>query len=226
MVIKALTGAFIFCYTRETFMNATDRLVELFMRFPGIGPKQAKRFVYYLLREHSHFKEQLIQALDELKFTGKQCEECFRYFGDTKQDTEVLCSICRDESRDTATVMITEKELDVDAIEKTGSYNGVYFVLGGLVPLMSEKPSEFVRIRELVNNLHKKIGNKELTEIIFALPVTDIGDTTKDYLEKTVKQIVGIGDVKLSTLARGLSSGLELEYVDRDTFKSALLHRE
>ena len=207
-------------------MNATDKLIELFMRFPGIGPKQAKRFVYYLLREHSHFKEQLISALDELKFTGKQCEECFRYFGDTKKDKETLCSICRDESRDVTTVMIVEKELDLDAIEKTVSYTGVYFVLGGLVPLMSDKPSEFVRIRELVNNLHKKVSEKKLTEIIFALPVTDIGDMTKDYLEKTVKQIVGIGAVKLSTLARGLSSGLELEYVDRDTFKSALEHRE
>lgn len=207
-------------------MNATDRLVELFMRFPGIGPKQAKRFVYYLLREHSHFKEQLIAALDELKFTGKQCDECFRYFGDTKQDKETLCSICRDESREKGTVMIVEKELDLDAIEKTSSYTGVYFVLGGLVPLMSDKPSEFVRVRELVNNLHQKIGQKKLTEIIFALPVTDNGDNTKDYLEKTIKQIVGIGDVTLSTLARGLSSGLELEYVDKDTFKSALLHRE
>ena len=63
-------------------MNATDKLTELFMRFPGIGPKQARRFVYFLLREHSHYKEQLIKALDELKNTGKQCENCFRYFGD------------------------------------------------------------------------------------------------------------------------------------------------
>lgn len=206
-------------------MNATDRLVELFMRFPGIGPKQAKRFVYYLLREHSHFKEQLISALEELKFTGKQCENCFRYFGDKSAKSETFCAICRDESRDKKTLMIVEKELDLDAIEKTGSYAGMYFILGGLVPPLTDKPSELVRIRELVNAIHQKITEKSLDEIIFALPVTDNGDVTREYVEKTVKQIVGIGDVKLSTLARGLSSGLELEYVDTNTFKNAFLHR-
>lgn len=206
-------------------MNASDRLTELFMRFPGIGPKQAKRFVYYLLREHSHFKEQLISALEELKFTGKQCAECFRYFGEKGKAKEVVCSICRDESRDKTTIMITEKELDLDAIEKTSSFNGVYFVLGGLVPPLTEKPSEFVRIRELVNHLHEKVKEGTLSEIIFALPVTDVGDSTKEYIEKTIKQIVGIDAVKLSNLARGLSSGLELEYVDKNTFTSALERR-
>lgn len=206
-------------------MNATDRLVELFMRFPGIGPKQAKRFVYYLLREHSHFKEQLISALEELKFTGRQCESCFRYFGDKSAVSETICSICKDDSRDKKMIMIVEKELDLDAIEKTGSYAGIYFILGGLVPPLAEKPSELIRIRELVNAIHEKLSDEALDEIIFALPVTDNGDYTRDYVEKTIKQIVGIGGIKLSTLARGLSSGLELEYVDKNTFKSALERR-
>ena len=80
-------------------MNATDRLTELFMRFPGIGPKQAKRFVYFLLREHSQYKEQLIKALEELKFTGKQCEKCYRFYGDKNAQTaKVVCSICENET--------------------------------------------------------------------------------------------------------------------------------
>lgn len=213
-------------------MNATDRLTELFMRFPGIGPKQARRFVYFLLREHSHYKEQLIKALEELKFTGKQCEMCFRFFGDKSQNLpaqtvnkKALCDICDSESRDISMLMIVEKELDVDAVEKTGSYNGLYFILGGLVPPLTEKPSELIRIRELTGRIHKALEEDKLTEIIFALPVTDYGDTTKEYVEKTIKQIVGIEKVTLSNLARGLSSGLELEYVDRNTFKSALEHR-
>src|SRR3989344_2585619 len=141
-------------------MNATDRLTELFMRFPGIGPKQAKRFVYFLLREHSHFKEQLIKALEELKFTGKQCEKCYRFFGDKSQDNaKLICDICDTQSR-----------------------------------------------------VHTALGENALSEIIFALPVTDYGDVTKDYVEKTIRQIVGIEKVTMSTLARGLSSGLELEY--------------
>ncbi|MDQ5962748.1 MAG: recombination protein RecR [Patescibacteria group bacterium] len=206
-------------------MNATERLTELFMRFPGIGPKQAKRFVYYLLREHSHFKEQLISALEELKFTGRQCDVCFRYFGDKSAVQDATCSICKDETRNRKTVMIIEKELDLDAIEKTASYAGIYFILGGLIPPLTEKPSELIRIRELVAMLHQKISNNDIEEIIFALPVTDNGDVTREYVEKTVKQIVGIGKVKLSTLARGLSSGLELEYVDKNTFKNAFEHR-
>jgi recombination protein RecR len=208
-------------------MNATDRLAELFMRFPGIGPKQAKRFVYYLLREHSHFKEQLIKALEELKFTGKQCESCFRYFGDKNPDQQkTMCDICADENRDRATLMLLEKELDMDAIEKTGSYRGLYFILGGLVPPLADKPSELIRIRELTSRVHASMGDESLKEIIFALPVTDYGDTTTEYVEKTVRQIVGIEKVKLSHLARGLSSGLELEYVDKNTFSSALERRD
>ena len=207
-------------------MKATDKLTELFMRFPGIGPKQAKRFVYFLLREHSHFKEQLITALEELKFTGKQCEKCFRFFGDKSLDTKkTLCDICATDSRDQSILMVVEKELDMDAIEKTGSYNGLYFILGGLVPPLTEKPSEIIRIRELTSRTHAELTEKTLSEIIFALPVTDYGDTTTDYIEKTIKQIVGIEKIKFTHLARGLSSGLELEYVDRATFKSAFDRR-
>lgn len=207
-------------------MNATDRLTELFMRFPGIGPKQAKRFVYFLLREHSHYKEQLIKVLEELKFTGKQCEKCFRFFGDkSNTNTKLVCDICEAESRDKSILLIVEKELDMDAVEKTGSYNGLYFIMGGLVPPLTEKPSELIRIRELTTRIHSDIESSILSEIIFALPVTDYGDTTTEYIEKTIRQIVGIEKAKLSHLARGLSSGLELEYVDRNTFKSALEHR-
>ncbi len=207
-------------------MNPTDKLTELFMRFPGIGPKQAKRFVYFLLREHSHYKDQLIKSLEELRFTGKQCEKCFRYYGDKNADPKkTMCEICASSTRESTTIMILEKELDLDAIEKTGSYNGLYFILGGLVPPLTEKPSELIRIRELTAYIHSGITNENLTEIIFALPVTDYGDTTTEYVEKTIKQIVGVEKLQLTHLARGLSSGLELEYVDRDTFKQALERR-
>jgi recombination protein RecR len=206
-------------------MNPSDRLAELFMRFPGIGPKQAKRFVYFLLREHSSYKEQLITTLEQLKFTGKQCELCFRFYGDKREQEHSICDICSNTGREQHTVMIVEKELDLDAVEKTGSYNGRYFILGGLVPPLTEKPSEIIRIRELTSYIHKGIQNGTLSEIIFALPVTDYGDTTVEYVEKTIKQIVGIEKVTLTHLARGMSSGLELEYVDRSTFKSALERR-
>jgi recombination protein RecR len=208
-------------------MNSIDRLTELFMRFPGIGPKQARRFVYFLLREHSHYKEQLIKALEELKFTGRQCELCFRYFGNntSRQQENEICDICLSDSREKSILMIVEKELDLDAVEKTGSYNGLYFIIGGLIPPLTDKPSELIRIRELTSHIHLSLKENSLNEIIFALPVTDYGDVTTEYIEKTIKQIVGIDKVKLTHLARGLSSGLELEYVDKETFKSALERR-
>jgi recombination protein RecR len=196
------------------------------MRFPGIGPKQAKRFVYFLLREHSHYKEQLIAVLEELKHTGKQCEKCFRFYGDKSHNqAQTLCDICSSSSREQTTIMLVEKELDLDAIEKTGSYNGLYFIIGGLVPPLTEKPSELIRIRELTSYIHNGIQEQTLQEIIFALPVTDYGDTTTDYIEKTIKQIVGIEAITLTHLARGLSSGLEIEYVDKNTFKQAFERR-
>ncbi len=209
-------------------MNPTDKLAELFIKFPGIGPKQAKRFVYFLLREHFSYKESLIKALEELKFTGKQCEKCFRYFGDKNKDDKIKeCEICLSENRDSTTLMIIEKELDIDAIEKTSSYNGLYFVLGGLLPPLTDKPSEVIRIKELTERIYTSLSTDDKTtkEIIFALPVTDYGDTTTEYVEKVVRQIVGIEKVKLSHLARGLSSGLEIEYVDKNTFKSAFERR-
>ncbi len=206
-------------------MNGADRLAELFMRFPGIGPKQAKRFVYFLLREHSQYKEQLIKALEDLKFTGKQCERCFRFYGDAHNTGKSLCDICASVGRDQSLLMVVEKELDLDAIEKTSSYNGLYFILGGLVPPLTDRPTEIIRIRELTSLIHSLLANDSIKEIIFALPVTDYGDNTQEYVQKTVKQIVGIDKVKLSHLARGLSSGLEIEYVDKDTFTSALERR-
>ena len=130
--------------------------------------------------------------------------------------------------------MIVEKELDVDAIERTGSYSGKYFVLGGLLPFLADKPTEIIKIRELTNLIHRKLQslspisenkNEHRLEIVYALPVTDEGDHTIEYLSQTLSQIVGIDKAKISILARGLSSGLDIEYVDRDTFFEAYKRR-
>jgi recombination protein RecR len=206
-------------------MSSIDTLADLFTRLPGIGPKQAKRFVYYLLRSDNYYKDNLIAHIASLKDAGKQCKDCLRFYAEERKDETTLCNLCRDESRDKGVLMLVEKELDIDAIEKTGSYNGLYFVLGGLLPLFADKPSDHINIKELVVRIHTKLEVKELQEIVFALPVTDLGDSTRDYIEKTIAQIVGIKEVRRSHLARGLSSGLELEYVDKDTFVSAFERR-
>jgi len=206
-------------------MNPVENLAHLFTQFPGIGPKQAKRFVYFLMKKDARFKDELIRSVEALKSHGKQCVLCYRFFGELNKTNNTLCSLCSSDSREAEKLMIVEKELDIDAIEKTSAYDGKYFVLGGLLPLMVEKPSDHIRIRELARLIHEKLEGQSLEEIIFALPVTDQGDTTASYIQKTLEQIVGIEKAHFSGLARGLSSGLELEYVDKNTFKSAFEHR-
>ena len=209
-------------------MNPTEKLQELFLKFPGIGPKQAARFVYFLLRQKESYKIELAKNIEMLKDSSHICESCLRVFSKLKNQEKKLCAIYEDESRDSKSLMIVVKELDIDAIEKTGFYHGKYFVLGSVLPFLTEKPTDIINIRELVNLIHANLqnGDKNISEIIFALPATDEGENTINYLEKTLSQIVGIETVKMSTLARGLSTGLDIEYVDKNTFKEAFNHRD
>lgn len=210
-------------------MNPSERLQELFLKFPGIGPKQAARFVYFLLRENNNYKQELAKNIEALKDTANICERCLCIFSKNKNlDNIKLCDICNNKNRDYHSLMIVVKELDIDAIEKTSLYNGKYFVLGNILPFLIEKPSEIINIRELVNLIHSNLQNEEekINEIVFALPASDEGENTINYLKKTLSQIVGIDKVKMSTLARGLSTGLDIEYVDRNTFKEAFTHRD
>lgn len=202
-------------------------LVELFQRLPGIGPKQATRFVYYIMRSSNNYKDSLIKEIQNIKLEARECPVCYRYHNYVHHDADHMnyCAICIDENRDDNALMIVEKELDVDAIERTSSYNGKYFVLGGVLPFLADKPTEIIKIRELTNLIRRKINNISSFEIIYALPVTDEGDHTIEYLNQTLSQIVGIEKVKISILARGLSSGLDIEYVDRDTFFEAYKRR-
>ncbi len=209
-------------------MNPTEKLQELFLKFPGIGPKQAARFVYFLLRQNEDYKVDLAKNIEMLKDSSHVCEMCLRIFSNSKNKEKKLCSICEDESRDSKSLMIVVKELDIDAIEKTGFYHGKYFVLGSVLPFLTEKPTEILNIRELVNLIHTNLqnGEKSISEVVFALPATDEGENTINYLKKTLSQVVGIENLKMSTLARGLSTGLDIEYVDKNTFKEAFNHRD
>ncbi len=222
-------------------MNPTEKLQELFLKFPGIGPKQAARFVYFLLRQKSEYKSELIKNIELLKDSSSICERCLSLFSKSQNRENKLCNICDNKNRDEKELMIVVKELDIDAIEKTGFYNGKYFILGNILPFLTEKPSEIINIRELVNLIHTNLQNDtkeenslsqnasaeqgKISEIIFAMPATDEGENTINYLKKTLSQIVGIEKVKMSTLARGLSTGLDIEYVDKNTFKEAFDHR-
>jgi len=217
-------------------MNPTERLQELFLKFPGIGPKQSAKFVYFLLRAKAEYKIELAKNIEYLKNTSSVCEKCLRVFSKQNSLNSItICEICINKHRDASQLMIITKDFDMDAIEKTNLYNGRYFILGNILPFLTEKPSEVIHIRELVKLLSENLTKEDteeletdnkIQEIIFAMPASDEGDNTIDYIKKTLAQIVGIEKIKMSKLARGLSTGLDIEYVDKNTFKEAFTHRE
>ncbi|MFH1472979.1 MAG: toprim domain-containing protein [bacterium] len=204
-------------------MNSIDKLAEIFAQFPGIGPRQAKRFVYYLLYRNNGFSDDLIHAIKNLSKEIVQCSECMRHFANPPAGGGLAtrtCSICSDKHRDTSLLMVVPRDIDLEAVERSGGYKGHYFVLGGSLPILEKEPEKKVRSREL--KVRVKEGMKKgLEEIILAMNANAEGENTVDFIREELK------DFKLVTtvLGRGLSTGAELEYADSETLKNALLHR-
>lgn len=200
-----------------------NKLSEIFIRFPGVGPKQARRFVYFLLGQQQGSLTNFAKLISELKTDIGQCERCTRFFilGNSRSH---LCDLCADPNRDGSSLMIVEKDIDLNNIRKLGVYNGAYAVLGGLVPILEKIPENRIRQTALLANIEKRLKESGLKEIIIALSVTREGDNTVDYLKSLLKPYEDKG-IKISILGRGLSSGTEIEYTDSDTIKNALLNR-
>src|SRR3989344_3072269 len=204
-------------------MDPINRLTELFREFPGIGPRQAKRFVYFLLTRPTAYRGELASLVQELRNSTAVCGECFKFY--IKRGGGSLCAICSNPDRNKSLLMIVGNDVDLENIEKSHSYDGLYFVLGGLVPVLESNPEKRVRERELIALIEKKIATGSLKEIIIALSVNVEGDTTASYLKKILSPIALPEGVTISVLGRGLSTGTELEYSDSDTIKNALQNR-
>lgn len=201
-------------------MDTFNKLVELFRQFPGIGPRQAKRFVYFLLSGDKSFLEELITLISALKKEIVQCLECFRFFGNHGKGT-ARCSLCTEKNRNDEELMVVAKDTDLEAVEKSNIYRGRYFVLGGTIALIERKNHDKPRLRELQNRVEKGVKNGQLKEVILALSANPDGEHTSDEL----KQMLSAFSVKVSILGRGLSTGSELEYADKETLTSALKNR-
>lgn len=203
-------------------MNSIDKLSEMFARFPGIGPRQAKRFVYYLLSRSTDHSSELVRAIQELKKEIVQCSECMKFFSSTNSG-QAVCSICSDESRDRAMLMIVPRDIDLEVVEKSGSYKGYYFVLGGVVPILDKEPEKRIRIDDLQKTINKR--KKDLKEIILAMNANQDGEHTAEFIKQTLSTAIQGNALAFSMLGRGLSTGAELEYADPETLKNAFLHR-
>lgn len=200
-------------------MNDIDKLTEYFKEFPGIGPRQAKRFVYFLLRKNARYADELAQLIPRVRKQVTVCTDCNRYF--VPQGTQRICNICSDATREAATLMIVARDTDLEAVEKSDTYRGYYFILGGTLPILEERDAQkYIRLDELESALDKRVASG-LTEIIIALNANPDGDNTARFL----KEKLSSRGIAISILGRGLSTGSELEYADSDTIKHALKNR-
>lgn len=197
--------------------DSIDDLAELFKRLPGIGERQAKRFVYFLIGSDPTFRKNMADKIVELSKEVTQCPDCFRYF---QTDGQELCDICSDASRDEGTIMVVEKDADILPVERS-DWNGKYFVFGALIPIAEEKIIARTRMHQLKTMLAKKRGS--LTELVLGFPMTPAGDHTDQYVREEIVDLMN--NTKLSSLGRGLSTGTELEYSDAETIKNALKNR-
>jgi recombination protein RecR len=201
-------------------MNTIDKLTEYFKEFPGIGPRQAKRFVFFLLRKNDGYINDLIKTIPELKNSVKICDQCSRYFSKDESDS-VSCNICSSRIREKDSLMIIARDVDLESVEKSGTYNGNYFVLGGLIPVLEKNPAQAIKFGKLKDILNKR-KEDGLEEIILALSANPDGDNTTEFLKKELESF----NLKISVLGRGLSTGTELEYSDKDTIGNALKNRQ
>ena len=194
-------------FSSKLLENAVDEMSQL----PGIGKRTALRLVLFLLNQPNSQTVKLSKSLVDLVEGVILCKNCHNI-----SDLE-LCEICTNKKRDKSVVCVVEDIRDVMAIESTGQFNGVYHVLGGKI-----SPIEGIGPNQLnIKSLIEKIRSKNVSELIFALSATLEGDTTNFYIFRQIKDV----NVKITTIARGVSVGNELEYTDEVTLGRSILKR-
>ncbi|MCX6736002.1 MAG: toprim domain-containing protein [Candidatus Parcubacteria bacterium] len=205
-------------------MNPISQLIELFSKFPGIGPRQAKRFVYFLLSKDAEFRNELSATLARLNEEVDQCSSCFRYFQKSGGE-EKICSVCNEDDRDKAMLMVIEKDVDLENMYKAGIWNGFYFILGGAIPILEKEPAKKIRAKELFYTIQDRAKNNGLREVVLAMNANSEGENTAIYLLKILEPLAEKYSLSITSLGRGLSTGTELEYSDKETLKDALASR-
>jgi len=196
-------------------MNFSSKLlkdaVNEFARLPGVGKRSALRLVLHLLRQDESQVNSLGESLIKMRKELSYCTSCFNI-----SDTDI-CDICEDDSRDKTLVCVVEDIRDIMAIENTQQFKGVYHVLGGIISPMNGIGPDDLNIDELVT----KVGQGEINEVVLALNTTLEGDTTNFFLFKKLKD----ANVQITTIARGIAVGDELEYVDDITLGRCMINR-
>lgn len=199
------------------YPSSIQKIIQLFSKFPTIGPRTASRFAFYLLKRPKEEIKELSDSILNLRKNIKQCSLCFSFFEPRKE--EKICNVCSNSSRNQSILCVVEKEADFLAIEKTNKYKGLYFILGGTISVLKNKKVKRIRDQELKKRI---IKDSKIKEIIIAINSTTEGRATILYLEKILKPF----NKKITKLAIGLPVGGELEYADEETLLSALEKRK
>jgi recombination protein RecR len=199
-------------------MDSIEKLKDIFRKFPTVGPRTAGRFVYYLMKLPKEKIDELQSAITELKNKIKLCQMCFNPF----EGEGAICQICKNSSRDKNMLCIVEKETDLESLESTKKYNGLYFILGGTIGTMRKEDISQLRIEQL----KRRIKGINFSEIIIALNPTPEGRATSSLVESVIKEVFLQPNFKITHLAKGIPVGGELEYADEETLQNALEGRK
>jgi recombination protein RecR len=195
----------------KRFPRAIQELLDAFSLLPGIGPKSAERFVFYLLSRQPEEVERFGKAIEQIRKRVMRCSMCFDF---AESDP---CAYCGDTSRDHTIVCVVAESPDVLAIEKTGEYHGLYHVLGGVLRPTEGITPDHLRLKELV----KRIKNDGVQEVIVATNPDIEGEATALYITQQLKK----SGVAVTRIAKGLPMGSDLEYADEITLANALKGR-
>ncbi|HET8991755.1 MAG TPA: recombination mediator RecR [Candidatus Saccharimonadales bacterium] len=193
---------------------ALNELIDAFGMLPGVGPRSAERYAYFIVRSKQASPEKLVQALNNIRGGIDYCEKTFALVSKGQK----LSDLYTDPRRDKTTVAVVAEPFDILPLEKTGHFNGTYHVLGGLIsPIDGISPNE-LHIKELI----KRIKEDKVKEVILALNASVEGESTALYIQKQITE----QGLKISRLARGLPIGVDIEYADQITLSRALEGRQ
>lgn len=195
------------------YPGSMQSLVDAFSKFPGIGEKTAQRYVFHLLRQPQQELIKFAKQIMNLNDTIVICSICCNY------SDRNPCVLCTHPSRDPASICVVAYSHDVQALERTGEYRGVYHVLGGNINILDGVTPDKLKIKELVERIHN--SKKKVQEIVLAFNPDLEGESTTLYLSKLLKQY----SLRVTRLARGLPRGADIEYADEVTLGDAVKSR-
>lgn len=204
-------------------MNSLDKLITYFENFPGIGARQARRFAFHILTLPKVEVDELSTLISSIQSSVTECSSCRRFFSRNGGPAEI-CEICVDPNRDQTKLLVVERDTDIRSIERSGVYDGLYFVLGGTVPLLESRENKKLRGGGLKRIIETRL-DAGLSEVILGFSINPDGENTGRFVEAIIRGIPDSNRIKVSHLGRGLSTGSELEYADPETLKNALQNR-